>query len=237
MSKTLIVYLLDRTGSMSKILDNTLEGFNAYRKGLQEQGGDSVYFTLIQFDSISVDQVCVNTPIADVPQLTPENYKPRGWTPLLEASCKAIEAASTGASDPATKIIVCIQTDGEENASGPEYTWERLNKLIREKMEAGWQFNFLGANLDAYKQASLMGIPRASTMAFNASSREASLSAYGSTALRHASYATGQTATAGFDLADKLGAGDSFHQNYQDSAEKPASTDTVGSIVIPELPA
>ncbi len=55
-------------------------------------------------------------------------------------------------------MVICIQTDGLENAS-TEHTWAELNLLIKEKAKLGWQFNFMGAGIDAYEQGRQMGIP------------------------------------------------------------------------------
>ena len=121
MSKTLVTLLLDRTGSMESVRDDTIGAFNTYLDTLK-QDGDSLYFTLIQFDSMSVDKVHVNEPVKEIPRLTRETYVPRASTPLIDAAYKTIKAVEKSVNgSPQTKIVICIQTDGQENAS-TEYT-------------------------------------------------------------------------------------------------------------------
>jgi hypothetical protein len=216
MGKTIIGFLLDRTGSMESIKTETIEGFNTYIKGLQEGDDGSIYFSLTQFDSVGIDSTYRKKPVKEVPLLTTENYNPHAWTPLIEAACRFIKEIEKEAEDFASKVIICIQTDGQENRSGPEYTWDRLNKLIKEKIEGGWQFNFLGANLDAYVQAGLMGIPVWSTMAYNASSMEATRDAYSYNAASHLAFAKGLATNCTYSEDTKVRAGDSYFQKYSD---------------------
>jgi hypothetical protein len=79
------------------------------------------------------------------------------WIDAAYKTIKAVEKSLNG-SNP--KVVVCIQTDGHENAS-TEHTWDELNALIKEKSAAGWQFNFLGTGIDAYDTGAHMGSPNA----------------------------------------------------------------------------
>jgi hypothetical protein len=92
-------------------------------------------------------------------------YQPRGGTPLIDAALKTIAAVedSLAKYDTVPKVIVCIQTDGEENSS-TEHTWEELKQVVAEKTKKGWQFNFMGTGIDAYDQGARMGIAAANTM-------------------------------------------------------------------------
>src|SRR5260221_14561392 len=78
--RTLVTFLLDRTGSMEPIKDDTIGAFNAYLDGLQK-AATSIDFTFVQFDSISIDKVCVGMPVAQVPRLDASTYQPRASTP------------------------------------------------------------------------------------------------------------------------------------------------------------
>src|SRR4051812_27562342 len=108
------------------------------------------------------------SPVADVKALTEETFEPRGGTPLIDAAyntIKAVEAVAAMRTDK-PRIVVCIQTDGEENQS-TEYCWEELRGLIEDKQQAGWEFNFLGAGIDAYDQGSRMGVAMENTLSYN----------------------------------------------------------------------
>src|SRR5882672_1726210 len=164
MQKTLVTFLLDRTGSMMAIKQDTIGGFNAYLEGLTEgDAADDTEFTFVQFDSVSIDKVCVGKPVKEVDKLTDATYSPRAWTPLIDAAFKTIKAVEVAVVGSDKKVVICIQTDGEENASS-EHTWRDLNDLIKEKTKLGWQFNFLGVGIDAYNQGAKMGIAAAATM-------------------------------------------------------------------------
>ena len=98
-----------------------------------------------QFDSISLDKICVNKPVAEVAPLTDETFQPRASTPLIDAAYATIEAVGEAiASATVTpKVVICIQTDGLENAS-TEHTWAELNLLIKEKSQARLAVQFHG---------------------------------------------------------------------------------------------
>jgi len=217
---TLVTFLLDRTGSMEAIKDDTIGGFNAYLKGLQADA-DGVEFSLLQFDSISIDKLCVNKPVTDVPLLTPETFQPRASTPLIDAAVKTIRAVELAvAKRPVPpKVVICIQTDGQENAS-TEHDWPELNLLIKEKAALGWQFNFLGAGIDAYEQGERMGISADNTMSYDAQDRAATMAAFSGRAARTAAYARGAVPDMMFSPQEKRAAKDKF-----DPAAKPSKAD------------
>jgi hypothetical protein len=82
---TIVSFLLDRTGSMETIKDETIGGFNAYLDALEREAGDLVVFTLLQFDSQSIDTLYARAKLSEVQRLTPESYQPRAYTPLIDA--------------------------------------------------------------------------------------------------------------------------------------------------------
>lgn len=204
--KTTVTFLLDRTGSMQMIKDDTIGAFNTYLEGLKK-GKTSIDFTLVTFDSMGLEKVCVREPVAKVPELTKETYMPRAMTPLIDAAYKTIKAVE--ASVQGEKVVICIQTDGEENAS-TQHTWDELNALIKEKSKLGWQFNFMGAGIDAYKQASRMGISRMATMSYDASDRVKTLTAFKASASNTSAFASGSLSNTNYTSLQKAASGDKF---------------------------
>ena len=208
MSRTLVTFLLDRTGSMEPIRDDTILAFNAYLETLQEDGED-IFFSLLTFDSMSIDKVHVNRPVKEVERLTRESFVPRASTPLIDAAYKTIKAVEKSVGGGDTKVVICIQTDGQENAS-TEHGWDQLNALIKEKSEAGWQFNFMGAGIDAYQQGRRMGIADAQTMSYNMVDPEATKAAFAASAEVSKSFAKGMARDTSYSAAQKKQAGDRF---------------------------
>jgi len=152
-----VSFLLDETGSMQEIKRDTMGGFNAYVETLKKDGGD-VAFSLMSFNSNETKSRYVAEPIQKVASLTDDNYRPAAMTPLIDASVKIIKATAKAVKKRSDEplVLVVIQTDGYENVS-KKYTAADLAKLVKEKTEAGWQFVFLGAGLDAFDAARSAG--------------------------------------------------------------------------------
>jgi hypothetical protein len=209
-TRTLVTFLLDRTGSMEAIRDDTIGGFNAYLDGLKGNGATDIDFTLIQFDSVSIDKVCVAVPVAEVTKLTRDTYQPRASTPLIDAAVKTIDAVEASLrSQPAAKVVICIQTDGQENSS-TEHNWAELNALVKEKSAKGWQFNFMGVGIDAYDQGARMGISPAATLAYDHRDRQATVAAFSASAENARRYARAEAPDTDYTPAQKVGSGDRF---------------------------
>lgn len=159
---TYIAVLLDRSGSMNSVKDDTIGGFNQFL-GEQKAAGDNALLSLVQFDTGGIDIVHESKPIKDVPELNSETYQPRGGTPLLDALGKTI--CSTGDALKAIpeanrpdKVVFVVITDGQENAS-KEYTKTRVKDMIDHQSGVyKWQFIYLGANQDAFAEAGSLGI-------------------------------------------------------------------------------
>lgn len=207
LDRTLVTFLLDRTGSMQEVRDDTIGAFNTYIETLKREGG-GIEFSLILFDSTSVDRIYVNRPIAEVKPLTTDTYVPRDWTPLIDASFKTIKAVerSVSESKDKPKVVICIQTDGQENASR-QHTMKELQDLIKEKRELGWQFNFMGCGIDAYDQARQMGISRGSTVSYG-KDFAATQAVFSATARNTSSYAGGQSVNTNYSRRQKKMSGD-----------------------------
>jgi hypothetical protein len=165
---TIVSFLLDRTGSMETIKDETIGGFNAYVDALEAEAGDLVVFTLLQFDSQSIDTLYAGAKLSEVQRLTPESYQPRAYTPLIDACFKTIKATEETIARRRDKarVIVVLQTDGQENASR-EHKIEELRDLIERRKAEGWQFIFLGADIDAYETAGRFGILKEATLSYS----------------------------------------------------------------------
>lgn len=208
---SLVTFLLDRSSSMQACKAATIEAFNGYVGGLQAETEAAIDFTFLQFDTQSLDKVCVAIPVRDVPALTPLTYQPRGGTPLIDAAVKTIRAVEQSLSKRQgnPKIVMCFQTDGEENSS-VEYTWEELHGLIAEKQALGWQFNFLGAGIDAYVQGARMGIAAMSTMSYNARDLGQTRAAFAASASNAADYSAGRVEHTFYSDLQKAVAGDAY---------------------------
>lgn len=161
---TEIVLILDASGSMRGLKEETISGVNAL---LEEQkkleNGDTVYVTTIIFNSVS-HTVYQRKNLRDVQAITAEEYKTEGFTALYDAVGGAIDWLDGAHKDEKTenvpeKTMIVIVTDGLENASrhyGARQVWERIAK----KQEQGWEFIFLAANINAAEHAEAIGISR-----------------------------------------------------------------------------
>ena len=167
--RTHICMILDRTGSMESIKQDTIGGFNSY-VAAQKSLPTPATFTLVQFDSQDPFEVIHKfTDIQMVPDLTGQTYMPRASTPLYDAVGRGINdlKASLGTLPEALrpqKIVMVIVTDGQENASR-EFTGAQVRKMIADAKEAGWQFVFLSADESAISDSSSLNID-ASNAAF-----------------------------------------------------------------------
>lgn len=208
-TKTVVTFLLDRSGSMQAIKDATIEGFNGYIDGLKEEKETDISFTFLTFDTGSLDKVCVAEPISTVKPLTHASYQPRGGTPLIDASVKTIRAteAALNGSAKKTRVVVCIQTDGHENASS-EHTAEELRALVAQKQGEGWEFLFMGAGIDAYSQAAVMGIGALNTMSYDHTDLRATRSAFVASSLNTRAYGSARAESASYSVGQRKSAGD-----------------------------
>jgi hypothetical protein len=173
---THITVILDRTGSMESIRDDTIGGFNAFLAGQQAEPGEAT-LTLVQFDSQDPYEVIHHfKPIAEVPALTRQTFVPRASTPLLDALGRGINdldqsLGQKAAEERPARVVMVIITDGQENAS-QEFRKEQIEKMIRDKQEKrDWQFVFLSADLAAIEEALSSGVREASVMSFDKDAR------------------------------------------------------------------
>ena len=158
---TELVMILDRSGSMGGLESDTIGGYNSMLKKQREAEGEVLVSTVLFDDRVEVlyDRV----PLEKLPQMTEKEYYVRGCTALLDAvggSVRHIGIVHKYAreEDRPEKTIFVITTDGLENASR-EYSYDRVKKMVeRQKEKYGWEFLFLGANIDAIETAGRFGI-------------------------------------------------------------------------------
>lgn len=227
-SDTLVTFLLDRTGSMGSVKQGTIEAFNAYLEGLQQEPA-GIRFSFIQFDSQALDRVHVNVPVAQALKLTSATYQPRAATPLIDAAYKTIKAVEASEAAKGSKIVVCIQTDGEENSS-TAHTWAELHALIKEKTALGWQFNFMGCGIDAYDQGQKMGIGAMNTMSYDRNSAAATRAAFSASAENTRNFAVGALESTSYSMAQRSLAGDAFAHKAHGLQGAP-----MGSVIRPNV--
>ena len=158
---TELVFILDRSGSMSGLEKDTIGGFNSMLEKQRKEPGDAVVSTVL-FDN-ETEVIHDRVVIADVPNLTDKEYFVRGCTALLDAVGGAIQHIGNvhkyaRKEDVPEKTLFIITTDGMENASH-HYTYDKVRNMIeRQKERYGWEFLFLGANIDAVETAKHFGI-------------------------------------------------------------------------------
>ena len=171
---TEIVFILDRSGSMSGLEKDTIGGFNSMLEKQRKEPGEAMVSTVL-FDN-EIEVVHDRIDIKSVPRLTEEDYFVRGCTALLDAVGGAIRHIGNvhkyaRREDVPEKTLFIITTDGLENASR-YYTYDKVRSMIeRQKGRYGWEFIFLGANIDAAEEARRFGIDE--SMAANYRSDEA----------------------------------------------------------------
>jgi hypothetical protein len=110
---------------------------------------------------------------------------------------------------PAAKVVICIQTDGQENSS-TGHSWSELNALVKEKAALGWQFNFMGVGMDAYDQGARMGIAPAATVAYDHHNQHATKEAFRASAENARDYSRGARPCTVYSEKQKQRAGDRF---------------------------
>lgn len=165
---TEILCVLDRSGSMAAMQAEAIGGFNHFLEEQRKLPGRAL-LTLILFDH-EYDVLHAARPIGSVPPMDTGTYVPRGTTALHDAVGRTIDdavarQARLSDGDRPDKTVMCILTDGLENASR-DYSGERIREMIRARRREGWEFVFLAADQDAVTTARAMAIPRADAAAF-----------------------------------------------------------------------
>ena len=170
---TEIIFILDRSGSMQGLEKDTIGGFNSLIEKQKKIEGDALISTVLFANESKVIHDRVD--VKDVKPMTENNYITGGCTALLDAIGNAIHHISNihkyaRKEDVPEHTLFVITTDGMENASRT-YTYPKVKELIENQKEKhGWEFMFLGANIDAVNVASYMGIDENRAVNFNCDS-------------------------------------------------------------------
>ncbi len=158
---TEIVYILDRSGSMGGLEQDTIGGFNSMMEKQKKTGEEALVSTVL-FDNVC-EVLHDRVPLDKVGKMTEDQYYVRGCTALLDAVGGAIHHIGNvhkyaREEDRPAKTIFVITTDGMENASR-KYSYEKIQKMVKKQQEKhGWEFIFIGANIDAYAEAQRIGV-------------------------------------------------------------------------------
>lgn len=158
---TELVFILDRSGSMAGLEDDTIGGFNAMLEKQRQAPGEA-YVSTVLFDN-RAEVIHDRVDLRDVPRMTRRDYSVGGCTALLDAVGGAVHHIANvhkyaREEDRPARTLFVITTDGMENASCA-YSYAQVRRMIeREKAQHGWEFLFLGANIDAADTAQRFGI-------------------------------------------------------------------------------
>jgi len=158
---TELVFVLDRSGSMAGLEEDTIGGFNGMLEKQKKEGVNALVSTVL-FDTVN-EVIHDRIPVYEVVELTEKEYYVRGATALLDALGSAINHIGNihkyaREEDRPKATLFVIITDGQENSSS-KFTYKAVKKLVeRQKEKYGWEFIFIGANMDAVKEASKYGI-------------------------------------------------------------------------------
>lgn len=157
-----LVFILDKSGSMYDLVDDTIGGFNSYIDKEKEKD-EKILVTLVLFDT-EYRMLYTRKPIGEVEKLTREQYYAGGCTALLDAIGKTITSLDNEVSG---KVLFVITTDGLENSS-KHFTKDKVRNLIESH---DWEFLFIGADIDSYHEAFTLGIDEDHAANYERSSR------------------------------------------------------------------
>lgn len=173
-SSTLVVMVIDKSGSMAGNQKMVVNSFNEYLQTVKSQKhkGDKMLFSMFQFDhAVYKPEKYALTPIEDVKEMTLSDYEPNGSTAMYDGIGTAMEYVDEQLKGKTRKpaVLFVIITDGEENASR-EYKSDGIKKMIEDRQKRGnYSFIYFGANQDAWAASSSIGIQATNTAAFSSS--------------------------------------------------------------------
>ncbi|HPF19404.1 MAG: hypothetical protein QM215_00885 [Bacillota bacterium] len=171
---TELVFILDRSGSMSGLESDTIGGYRSLLEKQKQEKGECIITTVLFDDKYELLHDRIN--IKGVAPLTDKDYYVRGCTALLDAVGRTVSKIGnaqkhTAEEERAEKVVFVITTDGMENASR-EYSYDKVRSMIeRQKERYGWEFLFLGANIDAAETAARIGIHKDRAVNYHADAR------------------------------------------------------------------
>lgn len=169
---TELVFILDKSGSMSGLENDTIGGFNSLIEKQKKEEGEAIVTTILFNHSSEMIHERIN--IKDVPLLTNKEYYVNGCTALLDAignTINQIIRRQFNDENKPNKTLFIITTDGEENSS-KEFDYSKVKQLIETvKKDFNYEFIFLGANIDTVKEAKRFGINVDNAVSYNCDSR------------------------------------------------------------------
>lgn len=157
-----IVVLIDRSGSMTGMEEETIGAFNAFIEE-QKKLKDKAFLTLILFDN-QYETVYYRADLVNVGRLNSEKYTTRGSTSMYDAIGRTINDITNA--NKSDKVIFLIQSDGQENTS-VEFTGKQIKKLINAKEKRGWDFQFVGTGIDAFEEGAKFGMKQDKTVSLS----------------------------------------------------------------------
>ena len=172
MKSTEIIFLIDKSGSMAHLTNDTICGFNGFVEGQKDDTKTTL--TTVLFDT-SWKILHDGVDVYEVNQMTTKDYMAYGGTAMLDAIGEIINRVQDrhdelGKEKP-DNVLFVITTDGEENAS-KKFTKAQIEKMIKHQTNGhGWEFMFLGANMDAVKEAASIGIRHDRSISYDWTSR------------------------------------------------------------------
>lgn len=163
-----LIFVLDRSGSMSSMRDDAIGGFNSFVEAQLKQPGKAT-LTLVQFDN-HFEVNYSDLPLEQVVKLDTNTFVPRGGTALYDAVGRTL-ANAIATDSPDVKTIITVLTDGEENGSR-EFSFSSVSTLMKQVQdERGWEVLFVGANISAQAVGASMGIKGANIATFDGSAK------------------------------------------------------------------
>lgn len=164
--KLFVEFVLDRSGSMSSLQNSVVNSINEYVTQLRlDNEPKNVRFSLLKFDSQSMDYVFDQEKLTDVREMTSADFDPRGMTPLYDAIGRAFRHIKENKKKKENVAIV-ILTDGQENCSR-EFTSDSIKSLMQQAKNDGWLIIYLGANQDAITEGNKFGQAKGLAMSYN----------------------------------------------------------------------
>ena len=161
---TQVFLMLDMTGSMQANKQATIDACNEFVDGLKADSHTRDFlFSLAVFNSnIGLERIVDGVPLDRAPRLDHEHYQPTGATPLYDAMWQSMNLLEGHQG----QVLFIVQTDGEENSSRTA-TRQQIVERVAEKTAAGWQFVYLGCDIDAMQQGGELGIAAGNTMSYD----------------------------------------------------------------------